>query len=142
MNSMAYLPGSRRVKSNTPCWPGFTPVIKLVQAGKVAGGVVERSGVQVPASITRARWGSSPEAAQGPMRSNVAPSRPTRSTRVGTSIAQVAETLLNRSVQRAHLAGNGLFPRESMQCVKRAAKGLDLVRRRGGEILLFARIGG
>src|ERR1700693_1692176 len=43
-NSRSYLPGSGRKKSKMPCLPGFLPVIKLDQAGKVQGGIVERNG--------------------------------------------------------------------------------------------------
>src|SRR6185369_3711069 len=60
----------------TPCRPGLTPVMKLVQLGNVAGGIVDAKRPCAPASVSRRRFGNVPSAIQGAARSSVAPSKP------------------------------------------------------------------
>src|SRR2546430_10303723 len=60
-----------------PCLPGFFPVMNDVQAGGVIGGKIDASFPQAPFLISAFRFGSSPSAAHGPIRSKVAASRPT-----------------------------------------------------------------
>src|SRR5262249_18726052 len=94
-NSRSYEPGRGRKKSNTPCLPGFLPVMKLVQAGNVQGGIVERSGPDTPVCMSLAMLGSLPWATQGRIKSKVAPSQPTMKTRVPKRLdARIAKDLL------------------------------------------------
>jgi len=64
------------VKSKIPCFPGFLPVIKEDQAGKVAGGMVDSKIPEVPELISSPILGNLPSITQGLIRSNVAPSSP------------------------------------------------------------------
>src|SRR5262245_4764020 len=73
--------------SKTPCAPGFFPVWKVTQAGAVTGGKIDRRGPLTPRPMSAARFGSTPSAHHGPMRSNVAPSRPITRTRFGLTLA-------------------------------------------------------
>ena len=59
-----------------PCLPGFLPVAKLLQAGALFWFGTDRRGALTPDSMRRAMLGSLPAAAQGLIRSKVAPSRP------------------------------------------------------------------
>src|SRR5262245_37259738 len=63
-----------------PCLPGFFPVMKLLHAGKVQGGRVERNRPCVPSSSNCAIAGSLPCATQGRIKSKVAPSQPIMNT--------------------------------------------------------------
>ena len=58
--AISYVPGTRRVKSKTPCLPGFTPVMNDDQAGNVTGGIVERSTPARPAATSAWSAGISP----------------------------------------------------------------------------------
>src|SRR5688572_5460524 len=65
------------MKSNSPCLPGFLPVMKLDHAQGVIGGMVDSSRLRAPLRSTRPRCGRRPCSIQGSIRSNVAPSNPT-----------------------------------------------------------------
>ena len=69
-------PARGRMKSNTPCLPGFLPVMKVGHAGEVTGGSVDSRSPVTPSCINLASVGSLPSAAQGLIKSKVAPSRP------------------------------------------------------------------
>jgi len=64
------------VKSNTPCRPGLTPVAQVVHAGKVAGGMVLRSGSSVPDRASARRFGSAPSSIHRAANTESAPSKP------------------------------------------------------------------
>src|SRR5207248_537575 len=134
--------GTRSVKSRTPWRPGFTPVTSEVQAGKVAAGMVERSGPHAPAAIRRARTGSRPAAAQGRTRSRVAPSRPiTRRRGTAPSLLGVAEGLqtgLGRRIHADLLAGAPVLPRLEDRAAERGAHLLGLGRRARDHVLVLA----
>ena len=49
-----------RMKSKTPCLPGFLPVMKEVHAGGVMGGGMERNAPDTPTFINFARFGMLP----------------------------------------------------------------------------------
>src|SRR5437660_7039262 len=53
------------MKWKTPCFPGFLPVVKEVQAGGVIGGRIDSSCPRAPSAISRARLGIKPSATQG-----------------------------------------------------------------------------
>src|SRR5580704_9037844 len=59
-----------------PCLPGFLPVMNVVQAGGVSGGIADCKLPEVPFSTSLFRFGSFPSAAHGRIRSQVAESRP------------------------------------------------------------------
>src|SRR5215469_15298995 len=59
-----------------PCLPGFLPVMNDVQAGGVSGGIADSSSPRTPLSFKRARLGNLPSSTQGPIKSQVAESKP------------------------------------------------------------------
>ena len=84
-------PARGRMKSNTPCLPGFLPVINVGQAGEVTGGSVDSRLPLTPSRIKRASVGSLPSAAHGLIRSKVAPSRPMMSNLVMEWVSPVVD---------------------------------------------------
>src|SRR6185369_2198155 len=98
------------MKSKMPCLPGLTPVMNDDHAGKVTGGVVERSTPDAPPPTIRASTGMSPASMKGPARSQVAPSRPTIAITRRPSSVHVAErpqALLGGAVDSGLAAADG-----------------------------------
>src|SRR3981081_3256641 len=59
-----------------PCFPGFLPVMNEVQAGGVSGGIADSNSPHTPLLVNFDRLGNRPSASHGPMRSQVAESKP------------------------------------------------------------------
>ncbi len=72
--------GSLSTKSSTPCSPGETPVAMVVQISGDNIGTMVVISPQVPASISRFRFGIRPASTHGRTRSQSRPSRPRTST--------------------------------------------------------------
>src|ERR1700738_4761388 len=59
-----------------PCLPGLLPVMNDVHAGGVRGGIADCRSPETPLSISFERFGNSPSAAHGRIKTHVAASRP------------------------------------------------------------------
>src|SRR5262245_39205087 len=81
----------------TPCLPGRFPVMNVLQAAAVIGGMLEYNAPQPPLARSRPRWGNVPSRIHGSSTSQVAPSRPITNTRFDVCI----EILRSRSVRTA-----------------------------------------
>src|SRR6185369_11524289 len=126
------------MKSKMPCLPGLTPVMNDDHAGKVTGGVVERSTPDAPPPTSRRSTGMSPASMKGPARSQVAPSRPTIAITPGSfDVAERPQALLGSAVDGRLVAADGGVQRLVLHHLEmRGERGRLLGLRRGEVVLL------
>jgi hypothetical protein len=77
-NERVYVPGTRWVKPNTPCSPGFLPVMMELHETELTSGMELRILVKVPEPASSAKFGMTPDPANSLIVEYGTPSIPNR----------------------------------------------------------------